>query len=99
PTHTNAKYPRAGQWSEEFGAAPSTFWLRNGAYMRLKNLTVAYALPSSWIAPLKMQSCKVFFNGTNLFVISSIKIMDPEQSSLDSYPVMKSFTGGINITF
>lgn len=106
PTNPNAKYPRAAGWDmPEFGWGASTFWMRNGAYMRLKNLTVGYSLPQKWINPLKIHSLQVFFNGTDLFVISSIKIMDPEQtipgsgSGLDSYPVMKSFTGGINITF
>lgn len=100
PTNPNAKYPRAAAWDmPEFGWGSSTFWMRNGAYMRLKNLTVGYSLPQKWINPLKIHSLQVFFNGTDLFVISPIKIMDPEQAELDSYPVMKSFTGGINITF
>ena len=99
PTNPDAPYPRAGQWSEEFGPAPSTFWKQNGAYMRLRNLNVSYSLPKEWIKSLKMQSCKFFVNGANLFVLSPIKVMDPEQQTLDSYPVMKSFSAGLNVTF
>jgi hypothetical protein len=96
----NAKFPRAAAWGmPQFGWGTSTFWMRNGAYMRLKNLTVAYSLPQKLISPLKMKSCQFYFNGTDLFVISSVKIMDPEQALLDSYPIMKSFTGGITVTF
>ncbi len=99
PENPTAKYPRAGEWSGPYGAVGSTFWLRNGAYMRLKNLNVSYSLPKKWISPAKMQSARLFFNGSNLFVISGIKEMDPEQNTLDSYPIMRTFTGGINITF
>lgn len=99
PTNPDAPYPRAGQWSEEFGPAPSSFWKQNGAYMRLRNLNIAYSLPKEWLKPLKIQSCKFFVNGANLFVLSPIKVMDPEQLTLDSYPVMKSFSAGLNVTF
>jgi TonB-linked SusC/RagA family outer membrane protein len=100
PDNPDAKYPRAAAWDmPQFGWGTSTFWMRNGAYARLKNLTVAYSLPQKWISPLKVTSCQFYFNGTDLFAISSIKVMDPEQALLDSYPIMKSFTGGITITF
>ena len=99
PTNPDAPYPRAGQWSEEFGPAPSTFWMKNGAYMRLRNLNLGYTLPVKWISPLKIQSCKLYVNGANLFVLSPIKVMDPEQATLDSYPIMKTFSAGLNITF
>ncbi|RAK03202.1 TonB-linked SusC/RagA family outer membrane protein [Larkinella arboricola] len=99
PDNPDAPYPRAGQWSEEFGPAPSTFWLKNGAYMRLRNITLAYNLPLKWISTLKMQSCRVYLNGGNLFVISPIKVMDPEQNTLDSYPLMKTFSAGLTVNF
>jgi TonB-linked SusC/RagA family outer membrane protein len=99
PSNPNAPYPRAGQWSEEFGPATSTFWMKNGAYMRLRNLNVGYSLPAKWLSPLKIQTCKFFVNGANLFVLSPIKVMDPEQQTLDSYPIMKTFSAGLNITF
>ena len=99
PTNPDAPYPRAGQWSEEFGPAPSTFWMKNGAYMRLRNLNLGYSLPKKWLSPLQIQSCKLYVNGANLFVISPIKVMDPEQETLDSYPIMKTFSAGLNITF
>lgn len=99
PTNTDAKYPRAGGWMEEYGAATSNFWMRNGAYVRLRNLNISYQLPQQWISLFKMHTFRVFFNGSNLFVISAIKEMDPEQATIDSYPVMKTFAGGVTITF
>ncbi|MFT3705567.1 MAG: TonB-dependent receptor [Agriterribacter sp.] len=99
PENPNAKYPRAGAWLEEYGPAPSSFWIRNGTYLRLRNLNISYDLPKQWISLFKMQTFRIFFNGSNLFVISGIKEMDPEQNTLDSYPIMKTYAGGVTITF
>lgn len=99
PDRPNAPYPRAGAWGlEEFGWGPSDFWMRSGAYLRLKNLNVAYDLPFQWMKSNNI-NMQIFFNGTNLFVISAFKEYDPEQDRLDSFPLMKSFTGGINVRF
>lgn len=100
PDNTDAKYPRAADWGkQEFGYAPASFWIRNGAYLRLKNMNVAYTVPKRWTDKLLIGKLQVFFNGTNLFCISGFKETDPEQYALDSYPIMKSFTCGLNINF
>lgn len=100
PENVNAKYPAAtGEWNPEYGAAGSTFWMRNGAYLRLKNLNIAYTLPKQWYAQLGVDKVQVFGNGTNLFCISGMDEHDPEQDKLDSYPIMRTFTVGLNINF
>lgn len=101
PENPDAKYPRvSGEWmKQDIGGGPSSFWLRNGAYLRLKNLDIAYALPDTWFAKLGIARVQFFANGTNLFVISGMAEHDPEQNTLDSYPLMKTFTGGLNINF
>ena len=99
PERTDAPYPSAGGWGmNEFGWAPSQFWIRSGAYLRLKNLNIAYELPINWLDKNNM-SVQIFVNGTNLFVLSEFKEYDPEQDRLDSYPLMKTYTGGLNIKF
>jgi TonB-linked SusC/RagA family outer membrane protein len=101
PSNPDAKYPRvAGQWKKaEYGGLPSSFWLRNGAYMRLKNVNMAYTLPQRWFTKTGIEELSLFVNGTNLFVVTSMHEHDPEQATLDSYPLMRSFTGGISINF
>ena len=101
PENPNAKYPRvSGEWMQaDIGGAPSTFWLRNGAYMRLKNLDISYTLPSKWLNRAGIERLQVFANGTNLFCITGLDEHDPEQLTLDSYPLMKTFTGGLYINF
>lgn len=100
PENTDAKYPAAvGDWSEVYGAAGSTFWMRNGAYLRLKNLNIAYTLPKQWYQKWGLNQVQVFGNGTNLFSIDGMDEMDPEQDKLDSYPIMRTFTVGLNVNF
>lgn len=101
PENPDAKYPRpVGQNWYESGTGSQSFWIRNGAYLRLKNLNIGYDLPKAWISFLKLHSAQVFFNGTNLFTFSDLKkFHDPEQENYDSYPVMKSFSFGIDVKF
>lgn len=101
PENPNAKYPRAtGEWmAADVGGASSTFWMRNGAYLRLKNLDISYTLPQKWYSRLGVGRVQLFANATNLFCISGIAEHDPEQNTLDSYPLMKLFTGGLSVSF
>ena len=101
PETPNATYPMVtGAWLDPlYGGDYSTFWLRNGAYCRLKNLNIAYQLPKNWLSKLGVDSCSIYVNGTNLFSIDGMKEMDPEQNTLDSYPIMRTFTTGLSINF
>lgn len=102
PETPDGKYPRpVGQsgWAEA-GAAASSFWIRNGAYFRMKMLNLGYNLPKSWMQRIGLSSAQLYFNGTNLFAFSAMKeFHDPEQKNYDSYPVMKAFTFGADIKF
>jgi TonB-linked SusC/RagA family outer membrane protein len=101
PENPNGKYPRPiGQNWYESGTNASSFWIRNGAYLRLKNINVAYNIPKAWSDAVRLANAQVFFNGTNIFAISKMKeFHDPEQLNYDSYPVMKTFTFGLDIRF
>ncbi|WP_086946779.1 TonB-dependent receptor [Sphingobacterium sp. JB170] len=97
----DAKYPAVvgKNWAES-GSMPSSFWIRNGGYMRLRDLNISYALPSAWTEQIKLKNVNVFFNGSNLFVLSPMtEFHDPEQLNYDSYPVMKTFTLGLDVKF
>lgn len=99
--NTDAVYPRVvGSNWQEAGTGPSSFWVRNGAYLRMRDLNVSYALPQSLVSSMKIKGISVFFNGTNLFVFSKMtEFHDPEQAMYDSYPVMKTYAFGIDIKF
>lgn len=101
PDNPDGKYPRPiGQNWFESGTGATSFWIRNGAYLRLKMLNLAYNLPKSWMSAMRLTSAQFYFNGTNLFAISKMKeFHDPEQKNYDSYPVMKTFTFGVDLRF
>ena len=101
PENPDAKYPRpiGSNWYES-GTGSTSFWIKNGAYLRLKNLNIGYKLPTGLLSKLNMSSAKLFFNGTNLFAISEMKeFHDPEQRNYDSFPLMRSFTLGLDVKF
>ncbi|WP_316741564.1 TonB-dependent receptor [Pedobacter antarcticus] len=81
---------------------PSDIWLRNAAFVRLKNLEVGYTLPKALITKLKIQQARVYVNGNNLFSIDSFgPSFDPETPN-DSgryYPIQRVVNIGANITF
>jgi TonB-linked SusC/RagA family outer membrane protein len=101
PENPGAKYPRVvGSVWYESGAGITSFWKRNGAYIRLKNLNISYAIPRTLLRHVGLTQGQLFLNGTNLFSISQVnEFMDPEQAYYDSYPLMKTFTVGLNFSF
>ena len=65
-----------------------------------ENLNVGYDLPMAVLRPLGLTRAQVFMNATNLFSISAMnEFMDPEQKYYDSFPLMRSFTFGLNFSF
>ena len=95
----DGKYPNLAYSS--VNSTPSTFWRVSGARVNLNRLTLAYALPSSVTKFLGIQSCRFNVTGQNLF---SFYNPYPDHfmstmSSYDSYPTLRKFTVGINVSF
>lgn len=95
----NASYPRLS-----FGANPnnfreSTYWLRNGQYLRLKTVDIGYTLPKQLVNRIKTNNIRVFVVGTNLLTWSKFKLWDPELATPrgEDYPPSKSVTLGISV--
>lgn len=96
----NATYPRLSTTSFENNYRTSTFWKRDGSFLRLRNLRVAYSLPESITQTLKLRDIEVYANATNIFTIHSLgELGDPEMNSLTNYPIMKSFNVGLKVNF
>lgn len=82
-------------------------YLQNIGYCRLKNLTVGYTLPESWMKKAAISQLRVYFSGENLAYASPLKkntrYVDPEQAmtagNLAVYPWQKTFMFGIDLTF
>lgn len=79
----------------------SSFWIKNGAYLRLKNLTIGYSLPKKLLAKAYIDRLRFYVSAQNLFTIcDGYKGYDPESGAGTSlYPIMKTFSFGVNLDF
>lgn len=95
----NAEYPRLSYGGNENNYRNSTYWLRNGAYMRLKTLEIGYSLPQAFVNKLHLNKVRLYFLGTNLLTFSSFKLWDPELGSSNGqeYPLSRSYTLGLTV--
>ena len=83
----------------ERGHGPSSTFMLNASYLRLKNLALSYDLPKNWLDMVHIQGIKVYVAATDLFVFSKWLFSDPESPTGTSYPRLRTISGGINITF
>jgi len=88
---------------------PSSNWIKNGSYLKLKTLTVGYTLSPDLAKRLSVTKVRVYFSTQNLFTITSYPGLDPEigtqggygsQNGIDNgvYPSSKFYTVGLNVT-
>ncbi|MGJ1283538.1 SusC/RagA family TonB-linked outer membrane protein [Sphingobacterium spiritivorum] len=83
----------------------SDFYVENGSYMRLKNLTLGYTLPKALSERMKLKNVRLYATGNNVFTLTKYTGFDPEVGmdsyGMDSgrYPQARSFIFGLNIGF
>lgn len=77
----------------------SDFNVKRGDFLRLKNLQIGYNLPASLLKVTGISNINVFASGTNLFCWTKYKFFDPELTSFGSYPIMKTYSLGLNVKF
>ncbi|MDF2188828.1 TonB-dependent receptor [Paraflavitalea sp. CAU 1676] len=95
-----AFWPRLSDQTISNNQWTSTWWMRNGAFLRLKTVELGYTLPQRLLKRFKMTTARFYLNGTNLFVISGFKLWDPEMGSNGlAYPVQRVFNVGVNLSF
>lgn len=100
PDNTSGKYPRLdNQWRPNNNWA-SSMWITNGAYLRLKNVQVAYNFGRSGKGKSGFEA-KIYVAAMNLVTISSFKYLDPEAPNVSNgyYPQQKTISAGIRMTF
>nr|WP_295929516.1 TonB-dependent receptor [uncultured Dyadobacter sp.] len=94
-----ATYPRLSRTSNSANYALSDYWLLNGAYFRLKNLTVGYTLRPELVKRVGVQSLRLYLSANDVFSVSKFpKYLDPESGSY-SYPIVRTFMAGATIRF
>lgn len=115
PTNTGAKYPRlsapgSASNSNNFRQA-SDMYMLNGAYLRLKNITLGYTLPQVLTGKLGIQKLRVYLTGQNLLTFSHNSFIDPESSEFNNqmvnsgansarnYPTLRYYGFGVDLEF
>ncbi|UYQ91393.1 TonB-dependent receptor [Chitinophaga horti] len=94
-----ARYPRFTNTSAGNNYAMSDFWMFNGRYFRLKNVSLGYNLPRELVNKVHMQNLRVYATATDLFTLNKYpKGWDPEQSNL-TYPITTGFVIGASVKF
>lgn len=116
--HRTDAYDKTSQWiagrypSTRFNGTtnnklPSSFWLTNGQYLRLKTIELGYNFPKKVLSKTNAISiARIYLSGQNLLTFDNLLYVDPEapNKSADEgngkyYPQMKVFTVGLNIQF
>lgn len=95
----NAKYPRLSYGGNSNNYRPSTYWLRDGSYLRLKTIDIGYSIPKAFAQKMFLRNARVFFMGQNLLTFANFKLWDPELGSSNGqkYPLGKTITLGLSI--
>ncbi len=110
PQNTDTQVPEARLFFNN-GAQPSSRFILDGSYVRLRNATLAYNLPKTLVSRAKLSNVRVFVTGLNLLTFTNYAGWDPEVNADDvvsniaqgydfyTAPQARTITGGINIGF
>ncbi|MDE6348377.1 MAG: TonB-dependent receptor [Bacteroides sp.] len=100
PNNMNVIYPRLHTNNYTNNTLNSTWWYRDGSFLRLKNVEFGYQFDKKLIQHWKMQNLRIYVQGTNLAVWDKVKLWDPEiQNSGARYPLTANWTVGLDVAF
>ncbi|WP_423736366.1 SusC/RagA family TonB-linked outer membrane protein [Chitinophaga caseinilytica] len=93
-----AFWPRLGMTQSANNNKMSSWWMRDGAFLRMKNAEIGYNIGDKGLKRYRINGLRIYANAVNLFVISAFKLWDPEQGGNGlGYPVQRTFNMGINV--
>ena len=111
PDNVNATVPRATWMDPNNNKRPSDYYLENGSYLRMKNISLGYTIPKVLTRKIGLEKIRFYVSAQNLFTITSYSGYDPElgidtigadlESNVDrgQYPQSKSYSFGVNLVF
>jgi len=111
PTNPSNTYARITANDDAIGSnVASSAYIEDGSFLKLKNLTIGYSLPESFIKSGPFSKLRIYASTQNLFTITGYKGLDPEigvqggnatQNGIDNgtYPSSRFYTVGLNVTF
>lgn len=94
-------HPQLSVLSSENNFVSSTYWIVNGAFMKLRNVELGYTLPHKVTQKIALNDVKLFTRGYNLLTFSKIKDLDPENldAGIGNFPLCSTLTAGISVSF
>ena len=94
-----AKYPRLTHVNKRSNYAMADYWLFNGGYFRLKNITLGYTFPKEWMNAIGIKGARIYASASDLFCLSKYpKGWDPEMG-VSEYPITTSILLGVSVNF
>ena len=95
-----ALYPRYSAYENHNNTQVSTWWMRDGSFVRLMQMEFGYTLPQKLTNKIHIDNLRVYFQGNNLLCWSKFKLWDPELAGEGfNYPIQRTFNIGVNVTF
>lgn len=95
-----ALWPRLSATKNANNTQTSTWFMRDGSFLRLKQAEVGYTVPGNWQKKLGLSQCRIYLSGTNLLLFSKFKLWDAEMAGNGlGYPIQRTFNIGLNLTF
>ena len=94
-SHTNAGLPAI---YAPFLNQASTFWLRSATYLYVNNLQLSWSLPKSFLGRYKIPDARLYLTGMNLWtIINPTPYRDPRSGEITDYPILRTWTFGLNV--
>jgi len=95
-----ALWPRLSETAIANNQVTSTWFMRDGSFLRVKTAEIGYTLPTKWAQRAKIANLRIYASGNNLGVISAFKMWDPEMGDNGlAYPLQRVLNLGVNIEF
>lgn len=94
-----AVWPRLSPVLNQNNVQTSTWFMRDGSFLRLKQAEVGYTIPGNWQKKFHVQNLRLYFSGSNLLLFSKFKLWDVEMAGEGlGYPIQRVLNIGLNIT-
>ena len=95
-----AFWPRLSDKFVENNNQVSTWWMRDGSFLRLKSIEIGYNAPKNFNTKLGLQDLRIYINGSNIAVWSAFKMWDPEMGGSGlGYPIQSVYNVGLKVNF
>ena len=105
-------YRESNAWPDymidSYKTVPSGLYIEDGSYLKIKDITLGYTLPTQWLGKLGIAGARIYVTGQNLFTFTDFKWYDPEIASSSPitggmykfvYPSSRTFITGLSIDF